>query len=204
MNQGITKSKALLSLALFGLTIAPYLFYPSPLLAESALEGLKKIIIPLNLKILQESLNDGSYRGEEGILRIMPEAGKSLGMKVFIDQDYLDARDLFKQADGLLEKAEKAMASRKKEKISGEYAQGIANYFLLFKENVESAKEKLMAYRSRLNPSVDERLNKKISTKVMDTLLSDSLKRTDNNLRDAMGRLFNVCQGMTQKKHALN
>ena len=166
---------------------------PSPALSIHPL--LKKIIIAYNLKAFEKSLIDGSYRGEEGILRIRPEIGKSLGMKVFIDQDYLESRELFKRADRFLEEARRAMVSQKKERFPGEYVRKIGDYFLFSKRSLETARKKLMAYRRRLNPGLDDRLNEAMSIQLMDRLLEKSLKKTNDRLRDALGSFFNLCQG---------
>ena len=176
-------------------------FSPPPALAISSL--LKKTIIQYNLRALNTSLTDNSYRGEEGVLRLRPEVGKSFGMKVIIDQDYLDSKKLFKKADKFLDRARKAMASQAKEKFSGEHAQKIASQFLQFKNSVASAENKLISYRSRLKPDVDDRLNKDSSTRVMDRLLEESLMRTENKLRDALGYFYNVCQGENRKNSHL-
>ena len=43
---------------------------------------LRQSIISYNLKQHKKSLADGSYRGEEGVLRISPEVARSFGLKV--------------------------------------------------------------------------------------------------------------------------
>ena len=179
-------------LTFFGLIIAVHLFFPSTIFAD--LTVFKKSIIPYNLKALEKSLGNGSYRGEEGMLRIGPMRGKSLGMKVYIDQTYLDSRKLFKKADASLEKAKKYMISREKEKFPGEFVQKIADSFLLYRESLDSGKKQIMIYRSRLNPDIDDRLNDGISAKVMDRLLEESFRVTDNRLRDALGHFYNICR----------
>jgi len=201
MNQIILRLKHVGFFAIFGLTLLLPLFFLQPSLAASSL--LKKTIIDYNLKTLKKCLKDGSYRGEEGILKIRPETGKSLGMKVFIDQNYLDSKDLFKKARKSLQVARRAMTSKKKEKFPGEYIQKISDHFLLHKKASELAKKKLKAYRLLLKPGLDERLNEAISFKVMDKLLEESLKRTDNKLRDALGCFYDLCQGVNDKKPQL-
>jgi hypothetical protein len=193
MNQIRIHPRVLLSICI-GAAFVIHLFFPSPVPADKSV--LIKNIIAYNLEALEKSLVDGSYRGEEGILRIRPEIGKSFGMKVFIDQDYLDSKELFKKAEASLEEARKAMVSKRKEKFPGEYDQKITEHFLIFKKNTESGEKKLKSYRSRLNPEVDERLNNVVSTRVMDELLGDSLLKSDSKLRDALGRFYNMCQGI--------
>jgi hypothetical protein len=149
-----------------------HLIFPSTALSDHPL--LKKFIIAYNLKALEKSLIDESYRGEEGVLRIRPEIGKSLGMTIFIDKDYLE-----------------------------EHYREIADHYLLHKNTLESARKKVMAYRSRLKSNVDDRRNDVLSIKVMDELLKKSLERTNNQLRDALGYFYNICQGVNVRDSAL-
>ncbi len=193
MNQGTLNSRIFLFYTFFALILAVHLIFPSPALSDHPL--LKKFIIAYNLKALEKSLIDESYRGEEGVLRIRPEIGKSLGMTIFIDKDYLDSRMLFKEADISLEKAEKAMASQKKKKSLEEHYREIADHYLLHKNTLESARKKVMAYGSRLKSNVDDRRNDVLSIKVMDELLKKSLERTNNQLRDALGYFYKICKG---------
>ena len=102
------------------------LFLSLPLPARADLTLLKESMIEYNLDHLQKSLVDGSYKGEEGILRIRPEIGHSFGLKVLMDQEYLEARELFKKADELLERAEEALATQKKEKFPGEHVKKLS------------------------------------------------------------------------------
>jgi soluble lytic murein transglycosylase-like protein len=140
-------------------------------------------------------LADGSYRGEEGLLRVRPEVGKSFGVKVYVDQDYVDSMELFKKGEAALEKAKAAMASREKESPAGEHAKNIARHMLSYRAAVESARQKLLSYRSKLNPAIDDRLNQSISKEVMAKVLTESLNRTHYQLRDALGYFYNVCRG---------
>jgi len=201
MKQGIINPKVHLFFIYFALFSAVPLFFPSPALSDHPV--LKKIIIAYNLEAHKKSLIDGAYRGEEGILRIKPEIALSLGMRVFIDRDYLDSQKLFKNAERSLEKAKDAMVSQKQEKLPGAYAQKIADNFLLSKKTLEAAKKRLMAYRSRLNSGVDDRLNRDVSVKVMATLLKESIQKTENHLRDALGHFYNICIGVSKKNAML-
>jgi len=177
-------------LALIG---AGYSIFPSPALCDYQL--LKKFIIAYNQEVLKESLINDTHRGEEGVLRVRPEIAKSLGIKVFIDQDYLDSKALFEKANVFLEDAKMALSSKEQEASQGNLVQMITDLFLSYKWSLELAKKKLAAYRSRLNAGVDDRLNQTVSVEAMDRLLAESLKKTDNKLRDALGLFFNICQG---------
>jgi soluble lytic murein transglycosylase-like protein len=177
----------------FALLGAGHFVSPSPALSDYHL--LKKYIIAYNQEALKESLINDTHRGEEGVLRIRAEIGKSLGIKVFMDQDYLDSKELFEKADVFLEDAKMALRSEEKEKPQENHIQMIADLFLSHKWSLELAKKKLAAYRPRLNADVDDRLDETVSIEAMDRLLEESLKKTDSRLRDALGLFFNICQG---------
>jgi len=176
---------------------------PLPSSAIAQPPFLLKIIGEKNLKDLARSLEDGSYRGEEGILRIKPEVAKALGMKVMVDQDYLDAKELYKKAEGALEKAKAAMASKEAESFPGEHARTIAENALIRKTSVDLARKKLLAYRATLNGLLDERLNEAASTDLMGRLLTESLRDTNYQLRDALGHFYNLCRGITDSGSSL-
>jgi len=201
MFKGIIKYKVYLFFTVLGLILSVHLF--SPLHASGDFSLLKKCIIAHNLEVLKKSIDNGSYRGEHGILRFRPETGKSFGMKTFIDKDYLDSRALFKKAAWSLQIARMAMASQKKEKFPGEHVKKIADSFLLYKRTLESARKMMMTYHARLNPSVDDRLNDAISVRVMDKLLKECLMKTKNQLRDALGCFYNLCQGVNKSESPL-
>ena len=175
---------------------------PFPALADISL--LKKSIITYNLNHHKKSLSDGSYRGEEGILRINPEVGRSFGFNVQIDQDYLEAKELYRKADKLLEKAIKAMSTQKKEKIPGEHVKKIAELTTFYNTAIRLAQKKLMNYRTRINFRADDRLNKQLCSDLLEGLLKESLKMTSNNLRDALGHFYNSCQNLNKDYVHLN
>lgn len=156
---------------------------------------LRKYIVAYNLEALSESLENKSYRGEAGILWVRPEIGKSLGLNVFIDQDYEAARTLFEKAEKLFEETEKYLLSNKREKSLGEKVERIATQMLAHRQAIEQAEKKIIAYRARLKNQHDERLNGEVCAKVIDKTLERSLKSTNNKLRDALGHFYNVCRG---------
>jgi len=181
--------------ALAGLFIATAsLCFPFPAGADLAL--LRASIIVYNLGQHQKSLANGAYRGEEGILMLAPEVGRSFGLTVQLDQDYLEAGKEFSKADKFKKDALRAMKSRKKEKFPGEHIQRIAEYALLHISALESARERLMSYRSGLSPEVDERLDHDICNAMLERLLEESLAMASYNLREALGYFKNICQGL--------
>jgi len=188
---------------LFLLAFLPGIFLP-PCLAPAAEPLLKEIIVAHNQRQYGESLLDGSYRGEEGILRIGPDAARSLGLKTVVDQDYQEGRESLLRADRFLEKARGAMLSSRKEKPPEEPAQQILDSFLSYKKALEAGRQKLMNYRSRLNPQVDERLNDVLSSQLLERLLTESLRKMDNRLRDSLALFHNLCRGLPLNEYVLN
>jgi len=174
----------------------------SPASAQHPL--LKQIVIQHNLTELQKSLKDGSYKGEEGILRIRPEAAKSLGLKVLMDQEYLDARELLEQAASSLEAAKGFMATRDEETYTGEHVRNIGILYLHYRRSLERAKQKLLSYHAKLDPGVDERLNDKACSRLLDGLLAECFKRAENRLRDGLGLFYNACHDPDQDPAFLN
>jgi hypothetical protein len=182
--------------------LALHLIGWSPAAAQHPL--LKDIVIQRNLEALQKSLKDGSYKGEEGILRIRPEAAKSLGLKVFVDREYLDARELLEQAASSFEAAKGFMATRDEEVYVGEHVRNIGILYLHYRRSLDRAKQKLLSYRAKLDPAVDERLDETVCGRLMDKLLVDCFKRADNRLRDGLGLFYNVCHDPDQDHAFLN
>jgi len=184
------------------LMLALHLFWWSPAAAQHAL--LKDIVIQRNLAELQKSLKDGFYKGEAGILRIRPEAAKSLGLMVFVDSDYLDARELLEQATSSLEAAKGFMATRDEETYVGEHVRNIGILYLHYRRSLERAKQKLLSYHAKLDPRVDERLNDEACGRLMDKLFAECFKRADNRLRDGLGLFYNLCRDPDQDHAFLN
>ncbi len=164
---------------------------------------LKKNISKKNLELQKLSLTDKTYRGEEGILRINPESAKRFGIKALINQDYLKAKKLYKEAEKDLEKACKAMSSQEKEKNPGVHAKDVETFALRHNEAIKLAWEHMMVYQSKLRPEIDDRLNEEACSLLMKKLLKREIKKSSNNLRNALGRFYNRCQGL-DKSATLN
>ena len=175
------------------------LFLSFPLPASADLSLLKNSIIAYNLDLVQKSLVDGSYKGEEGILKIRPEIGRSFDLKVLMDKEYLEARELLKKAGELIERVDDALITQEKEKFPGEHVNKLSELGLEYNTAVDSARERMMAYRSKLTSKVDDRLNQNICSKLLEKLLIKSLKRASCNLRDALSLFYNKCQDLNEE-----
>ena len=171
--------------------------------AESENDVLIDIIIVYNRRALEESLLEGSNRGEDGILMMRPDVGKSLGMKVFMDQSYLEAQEFYHDADKALDAAQEALFSEQPEKVPGQQVQAVADYYLAYKKMMELADQKINLYRSKLKGATDDRLQDIESAHVMDRLLSEALRKNENRLRDALGLFYNICRGVDKNSSTL-
>ena len=176
----------------------------SPIPADADLSLIKESIIAYNIVHYKKSLSDGSYRGEEGILRISPEVGRSFGFNVLVDKDYVEAKALYNKAEQLLKEVYRAMTIRKKEKIPGEYVIRIGKIAVDYNNTLRLARESMMKVRSKLAPKTDERLDERLCSDLLDGLLKESFNKTSNNLRDALGYFYNRCQGLNHGLWPLN
>jgi hypothetical protein len=182
-------------------TLLFLLAFTGTVLAEQPL--LKKYIVEFNLKAVEKSLADNTYRGEEGILAVNPEEAVSLGLKAVIDEDYLESMRLLKEAEECLEKAKKAMASSVKELSSGYYAGEIYKNYLKYKNNSAEAKKILTGYHSRLNRGNDDRLSEDECARIIDRVLDESLSSREYGLRDKLALFYNTCHGINKKNYPL-
>jgi hypothetical protein len=190
------------SICAFSLLALFVLFFSSaPVLAGQSI--LKKYIIEFNLKAIEKNLSDGSYRGEEGILAMRPEEARSFGLKVAIDDDYIESMRLFEEAEEYLAKAKQAMSSGIKERTSGYYAKEISDNFLRYKNSSIEAKKRLATYRSRLKQENDDRLNELLCAGIIDRVLEESLKNSEKGLRDKLALFYNTCHGINSKNYPI-
>ena len=177
-------------------------FVPAPM-ALADFPILRQSIIDYNLKNDNKSLSNGSYDGAAGILQIRPEIARSFGLTAFINQDYIAAKALNIKADRLFAQAVSALKSREKERFAGEHAESAMESALASKEALVSVRKHFAAYRSKLTPQIDERLNKKACSVLLDRLLEESLKKASFNLRDGLGIFYNRCQGLPENSPPL-
>ncbi len=199
----MTFSKIIKKISLsFCFTVLSILFFQTiPSIVHAELSKLTESIASYNLMQQQLSLSDGSYKGEEGILRINPEVARSLGMNVLVTQDYLSGVEMFEKADDLFEKAVEAMTAQEEQAPSqGSHVERLADYALQYIRTLESARNHMMKYAYQITIENDERLNKEICTAHLEALLKESLQMTSYNLRDALGSFYNRCQAISDEK----
>jgi hypothetical protein len=186
---------------LFFFLLGALLSWPSFAAAQASL--LKEILVLKNQTDLEKSLQDGSYRGEAGLLRMKPEVAGSHGMRVFMNQDYWDSRAGFARAGAFLDQARAAMMSQETEPRPGFHIRTIADNYLNHRRALEEATQSLLRYREKLTVEVDDRLREDISGEMMDHLLHESLKKAENRLRDGLGYFYNACRGIPGGESAL-
>ena len=177
-------------------------FFPLHAFADE--DVLRKSIIDWNLRRHKKSMADGTYRGEEGILMLSPEAGNSFGIKAVLNKDYLDAIELFKEAESHFKAAIEAMSTQKREKLQGEHSINVVQEALQYNKVLLAAHEKIMNYHSKLTPELDERLNNAVCLKLLDKMLEESLDAAGFNLRDALALFYNRCKGLELDSEFLN
>ena len=115
MNKDLVSINKRVLFYLFTFSLFASVLLPRVAISENDL--LMEIIITYNQKALEKSFLDDSNRGEDGLLMMKPDVGKSLGMKVFLNQDFMDSREFYHEAEKALEAAEEALFSVKKEKV---------------------------------------------------------------------------------------
>lgn len=174
-----------------------------PGLASDRLAPLKEAVVVQNQADLRRSLLDGSYRGEEGILRLKPEVAESFGMTVFKDPYYLEAKEKFQQADAYLDQAKAAMVTRDSEPVPGTHARSIAENYLRYTRSLAEAKAKIALYHATLAGKPDDRLQNRLNEKVLNRLVVESLEKAENRLRDALGYVYNATRGIPDSEAAL-
>lgn len=161
---------------------------------------LQEFIIEYNQKAFDKSLQDETFHGEAGILRIKPEIAEGFGLKVLVDSDYKKARYHMDNAHKTYQKTLEALETRNKEKNSGDHARQVVRLYLQYEDHLSRAVNGFETYRSRLTPALDERLNRKRSIDVMSQVLNRSFMKTGHNLRDGLGWFYNECQGEKRRQ----
>ncbi|SPD71982.1 hypothetical protein PITCH_A1150017 [uncultured Desulfobacterium sp.] len=183
------------------ISITCCLFSSSPALAEPSL--LAKLTAEYNLDQINKSLASKSYRGEEGILRINPVMAEPLGLKVIQDQDYQKADEFYKEASELFKRAVSEMKNADADDPAKIHAKNVAVLSARYNTTVVLAWNHMMSYRSKVTTGADERLNNEICFNLLERLLREELDKASYNLREALGGLWNRCQGM-DGSHPLN
>ncbi|MBU0733285.1 MAG: transglycosylase SLT domain-containing protein [Proteobacteria bacterium] len=165
---------------------------------------LRQSIIDYNLQSYDKSLPDGSYDGAAGVLLIGPEVARSFGLKAFLDENYSEARELNAKADLLFGKAVSAITTQEQERFAGEYSKTAGDLALASKDARRLARKHFLAYRLKVTPEIDDRLDRSACSELLDKLLKESLTKASFNLRDGLGIFYNRCQGLPENSPSLS
>jgi len=166
--------------------------------------NLIDLIIEYNLHWKRERLKNGQYAGEEGILCVDPVVGKELGLSTFIDRDLLEGKEFMLQAKGLKDRINVLLDTRSPSDGVRAHIKKIVNAYLRYMGLKQEARKKMLRYRDSLRMAYDERKDKERCIGILKRLLRRSLNRRDNQLRDALGELFNILRGYKDQEFPLN
>jgi soluble lytic murein transglycosylase-like protein len=181
-----------------------FLLMPGRALADPDLELLRGIIVAQNEELHRQSLTDGSYRGEEGILRVRPDTARSLGLKVPDYEDYRSAATLFEESEVFFKRAQLALAAETPEASPNEHAREALKNAVQANARRKAGWSHLMSYRSSLRAQEDERFDPAFCSRLMEKLILEALEARVFNLREGLAVFFNRCQGQPEKAHPLN
>jgi len=137
-----------------------------------------------------------SDRGEDGLLLMRPDVAQSLGLEVYVDENYLESQKQFDNAEEFLQQAIDAMKTSAKEEMEGEHVADVAHFACLYQKSIRSAVEKLEKYRTVLHTKKDERFDQVKCADLLRRLFKEGLADNGWNLRDALGYVYNKCQGI--------
>jgi hypothetical protein len=160
-------------------------------------------ITDYNAEQIRLSESSDTYRGEEGILFIKPDAALKFELRVYIDQDYNDAVELNEKAADALEEAQEALSYRGKREPEPAVIKKVMTNILSYRESLIQAKEKLTSYRKNIKKDQDDRFNSEVCNKIILTFLDEALKVSNNNLRDALAYFYNKCNGTSHGRYYL-
>ena len=153
------------------------------------------IIAAYNTDALEKSVKKGTYRGEEGILRIGPDVGRELGLDTFVNADYRQAKAFYVSADRIYEDAWRILRSARSQSCNDARIKRLARLAAAHNAGEEAAGKRMLAYHVRVPLEADQRLDRQICMALMERLLKKSFAATGNNLRDALGHFYNTCSG---------
>ncbi|MBW2283348.1 MAG: transglycosylase SLT domain-containing protein [Deltaproteobacteria bacterium] len=168
-------------------------FFPASAKADIPL--LSDIIVAYNAGAIEGSLKNGTYRGEEGILRIGPDTGRELGLDTFVNAHYREAKALYESADRLYGDAWRVLKSAGSRPCNDARIKRLAGLAAQYNGAVGTARERMLRYHAGAALEADQRLNREVCLELMDRLLSKSFVTARNNLRDALGYFYNMCAG---------
>jgi len=172
--------------------------------AWAYLARLVEIIEEYNAKALERGRAGGAYRGEEGILRIRPDAARSLGLAVPESPDYAEASGAYEESGRLYAMTVQTMKESGGETPEEERVRRVAELAAAYNRTRSAAEQKMRQYRGTVLPEKDQRLDKALCRRLMGTLLAECMTSASLNLRNALGCFYNRCDGVDASGPPLN
>jgi hypothetical protein len=170
--------------------------FPAQAWADDEFALLVKGVLAYYQDIHESTTPREPDRGEDGLLIMRPEIAQSLGLEVYVDENYFESRKQFARADEFLKQAIDAMTTTAKEEKEGEHAADVAHFACLYQKSIHSAAEILEKYRAALQAKRDERFDEVKCSELLRRLFREGLTSNGWNLRDALGTVYNRCQGI--------
>ncbi len=172
-----------------------FLCFPHEALPSETYQLLTKIISEYNLKLLQQNSQKGHFVGQVGILKVTPEVGKALGLRVYMDEDYYAGKELQKRAEKLYEKIINLL------KMDMPYmkmrnAANIARLASQYNRAVKKSRKRFQRYLANLSQHDDQRFDNKLCFPILMKLLKKSLADNGYRLRDSLAALHNTLSGI--------
>ncbi len=164
---------------------------------------LQKSILDYNLKEQKQNVADGTYRGEAGILNIGPEVALFLGIKAYINDNYVNGVEQEAQAHLFYAKAVAAMAPEENGSTKEDQINKIGTFANKYNVALKSARDFFLKYKQDLEAKPDERMNRSIALGVMEKLLKRCFEEVSYNLREGLGRYYNIRKGLPENTPAL-
>jgi len=158
---------------------------------SEALSLLRDIIAEHNLNLIKKSLEEGTYRGEAGILRIRPEVAQEFGLRVQLTDQYRRAKEMLEDADGLYEDVIEALKRERSQGLEEDDIETIIYLVLSYKDKKKQALEGFKDYYDELHPDKDQRLDRNICGGLLERELATSFARYRYRLRDGLADFYN-------------
>ena len=156
---------------------------------------LSGIIAQYNGVAIERSLQEETYKGEAGPLRVRPEVGSELGLKTTITKGYTHAVKLMAQADETYNKIVEQLKKKGADKRSGKDIDKLLSLATSYNEKRAEATRLFSIYFKGLNLASDQRLDEVLCKSIMQRELGRSLTKYHYKLRDSLADFYNRIYG---------
>ena len=167
-----------------------------PAMAFDSYGILSEIISEYNTELLQNKLARKQYGGQVGLLNTSPEIAQSLGLAVYVDEDYFEGKRLKKKAENLYKKLIVALKAHSSGYLRKRNASKIARLAAEYNKIKADSQKRFQKYLENLVNQEDERLDESNCISVLKRLLQKNLTTNGNRLRDGLAALHNQLAGL--------